>query len=394
MKSPGDLIGTADFALAFRTLQPAPSAPRRLLVLLHGVGGQELQLASLGAQVDDHTLVILPRAPRIIGEGMYAWFRVSFASGEPQIVPEEAEDSRLTLIQFIGQLQQRHGIAPSHTVIAGFSQGGILSASVTLSAPQAVAGFGLLCGRILPELEPALAARDELATLDGLIIHGRADNKLPVTWAERADAWLQDLGVPHQLKLHSAGHEFNPAMQKDFIDWFSAARQRWNEAGGEFSLVLRIGAELTQISSGANATPDEAITLQLGDQRLVREHFRGAFPRALDLENAIAVVEDEVMKKWPLPAGITQLIVFDPVLHEVALASGFNTGPRIAFDLDDVERLFTRLAAVSHGSPASQQGIPDDAAFAARLVILRELLHHQHLRSALVVDQVAQDRDQ
>ena len=228
MKSPGDLISAPEYALMFRTLEPVPTTPRRLLVLLHGVGGQELQLASLGAHVGDDTLVVLPRAPRSVGESMFAWFHVGFASSGPQIVSEEAEDSRLQLIQFIGQLQQHYDVAPSHTVVAGFSQGGILSASVALSAPQAVAGFGLLCGRILPELEPALASRDQLATLDALIIHGRADNKLPVAWAERADAWLQRLGVAHQLHLHAAGHEFTPAMQADFLDWFGAARQRWN----------------------------------------------------------------------------------------------------------------------------------------------------------------------
>ena len=229
MKTPGDLVTTADHALAFRALEPAPAVPRRLLLLLHGVGGQELQLASLGARVDDDTLVVLPRAPRSIGEGMYAWFRVGFTADGPQIVPEEAEESRLKLIEFVGQLQQRHAIAPSHTVVAGFSQGGILSASAALSAPQVVAGFGLLCGRILPELEPVLASRDALATLDGLILHGRADNKLPVAWAERADAWLQRLGVPHRLQLHDAGHELTASMQADFLDWFGAGQRRWNQ---------------------------------------------------------------------------------------------------------------------------------------------------------------------
>ena len=61
------------------------------------------------------------------------------------------------------------------------------------------------------------------------IIHGRADNKLPVAWAERADAWLQRLGVPHRLQLYAAGHEFTPAMQADFLDWFGAGEQRWNQ---------------------------------------------------------------------------------------------------------------------------------------------------------------------
>lgn len=229
MKAPGDLVSAPDYALAFRTLTPVPATPRRLLLLLHGVGGQELQLAALGGRVDEDTLVVLPRAPRSVGDGMYGWFRVGFTPDGPQIVPEEAEASRLRLLEFIGQLQQRHAIAPSHTVVAGFSQGGIVSASVALSAPRAVAGFGLLCGRILPELEPALASREALATLDGLVVHGRSDDKLPVAWAERADAWLQRLGVPHRLRLHAAGHELSAAMQADFIDWFGARQQRWNQ---------------------------------------------------------------------------------------------------------------------------------------------------------------------
>lgn len=229
MKTPGDLISAPDYALAFRILEPVPEAPRCLLVLLHGVGGQELQLASLGAQVAADTLVVLPRAQRSIGDDMYGWFRVGFTAQGPQIVAEEAEESRLKLIEFIGQLQQHHAIAPSQSVVAGFSQGGIVSASVALSAPQVVAGFGLVCGRILPEIEPVLAPREQLATLDALIVHGRVDDKLPVAWAERAEAWLQRLGVPHALRLHDAGHELNAAMEADFLVWFAGAQQRWNK---------------------------------------------------------------------------------------------------------------------------------------------------------------------
>lgn len=227
MRTAGDLLDAPDSALAYRVLEPAPRAPRRLLVLLHGVGGQERQLAALGSRFDADTLVALPRGPHRLGADAYGWFRVAFLAGGPVIVAEEAEDSRRRLIALVGELQRQHGIAPSHTVIAGFSQGGILSTSVALSAPQAVAGFGLWCGRILPELAPALAPRSALATLDGLVMHGRADDKLPVAWAERADAWLTELGVPHRTLLHTAGHELTAAMQTDLLAWFNGAERRW-----------------------------------------------------------------------------------------------------------------------------------------------------------------------
>ena len=231
MTSPGDLISAPDYALSFRLLEPVPEHPRRLLLLLHGVGGDETQLAKLGARVDSDTLVVLPRAPRSVGGDMFGWFRVDFTDDGPQIVPEEAEESRIRLLEFVGQLRARHGVAPGHTVVAGFSQGGILGAGAALTAPRELAGFALLCGRILPEIEPALGPCDALATLHALVVHGRDDDKLPVAWAERADAWLRELGVPHVLRLHDGGHALTPAMQQDFLDWFGDGERGWNGAG-------------------------------------------------------------------------------------------------------------------------------------------------------------------
>ena len=228
MPAPGPLIEASQYALAFRQLEPVPERPRRLLLLLHGVGGQEGQLAALGAQVADDTLVVLPRAPRSVGEGMFGWFRVAFTADGPRIVADEAEESRQVLARFIGELQAHREVPAARTVVAGFSQGGILSASVALTEPATVAGFAVLCGRILPEIAPRLGPRAQLARLQGLIVHGRRDDKLPVAWAERADAWLEELGVPHALRLHEAGHALTPGMREDFLAWYGAAAQRWH----------------------------------------------------------------------------------------------------------------------------------------------------------------------
>ena len=124
-KVPGDLVEDAPWSFAFRLFEPLPETPRRLLLLLHGVGGVETQLAELGARVPGDTLVVLPRGQRSIADGRFGWFRVGFTDAGPEIVEEEAEESRLKLVEFIGQLQQRHDVAPRDTVVAGFSQGGI-----------------------------------------------------------------------------------------------------------------------------------------------------------------------------------------------------------------------------------------------------------------------------
>ncbi len=217
------------FALAFRTLQPPPARPASLLVLLHGVGGNEGNLAALGAEVDGDTLVVLPRGPITLGPEAFGWFRVAFTGHGPQIVASEADASRRTLIDFIGQLQRAHGIDAAHTVVAGFSQGGILSVSVALTAPERVAAFAVLAGRILPELEPHLASREQLSALRGYIAHGTHDDKLPASWAQRADDWLTRLGIEHLTKLYPTGHELGAAMRTDFLAWLARDDQRWNQ---------------------------------------------------------------------------------------------------------------------------------------------------------------------
>lgn len=221
MKTLSPLRVDPAFALAFRTLQSPQAPPASLLVLLHGVGGNEENLAALGADAGSDTLVVLPRGPITFAPGAFAWFRVAFSNDGPRIVPSEADASRLALIAFIGQLQQACGIDPARTTIAGFSQGGILSASVALAAPERVGAFAVLAGRILPELEPALAAPPQLSSLRGYIAHGLHDDKLPVDWAHRADAWLTRLGVAHETHLYPAGHALDAGMRADFLAWLA-----------------------------------------------------------------------------------------------------------------------------------------------------------------------------
>lgn len=218
----GALQLDAASGLAYRVRQPQPAAPTRCVVLLHGVGGNETNLLDLSDGLPDDTLVAFVRGPLQLGPGQHAWFRVTFTTNGPQIVPQEAEHSRQLLITFLQRLGAQHGIGPGRVVIAGFSQGGILSASVALSAPETVAGFAVLSGRILPELEPRIASPAQLAHLHAFIGHGTADSKLPVQWAERADTLLATLGVQHALRLYPVDHGISAAMHRDFVDWVAA----------------------------------------------------------------------------------------------------------------------------------------------------------------------------
>ncbi len=205
--------------LFYRVRLPQPARPRVLLVLLHGVGGRETDLAELAAGVDPGALVVLVRSRLRLGSEQFGWFRVAFTAEGPNIAAGEAEDSRHALIRFLDGMQALHGIEARRTILAGFSQGGILSASVALSAPERVGGFAILSGRILPELEPRIAGREWLAHLRAFIGHGEQDQTLPLAWAQRSDQRLDDLGIPHATRLYPAGHTLSPQMRADVLAW-------------------------------------------------------------------------------------------------------------------------------------------------------------------------------
>ncbi len=217
----GPLQAHAESTLSFRLRLPQPAHPHSCVVLLHGVGGNETNLADFAQAIDPETLVVFVRSRLQFAPGQFGWFQVGFTSSGPKIVESEAEASRLALIDFIHWLQASYGVEPSKTVLAGFSQGGIMSASVALSAPDCVTGFGLLSGRILPELAQHLAPHASLTDLHGFIGHGSQDRTLPVSWAQRADAWLTELAVSHETHIYPIGHEISLAEQADFQGWLA-----------------------------------------------------------------------------------------------------------------------------------------------------------------------------
>lgn len=213
------LHSSAAFELAFKIKQPQPAHPKNAVILLHGVGGSEDNLSDLAAAIPADTLVVLARGQLQIAAAQFAWFQVAFNANGPSIDAGQAERSRLSLIRFVAQIQAAYGISPQHTTIAGFSQGGIMSASVALSAPECVSAFGVLSGRILPELQPHIADKASLSQLRAFVGHGEYDSKLPVSWAHRSEQLLTELGIEHQTHLYPIDHGISPAMQADFYAW-------------------------------------------------------------------------------------------------------------------------------------------------------------------------------
>ncbi|HAT33547.1 MAG TPA: phospholipase [Janthinobacterium sp.] len=189
------------------------------LIFLHGVGANETGFIELARQTDPRLTVILARAPLEFGPMQFGWFQVAFTATGPVINAAHAEQARHKLLAFIDQLPQIHEIDPGRVWIAGFSQGGIMSASVGLTAPDKVAGFAILSGRVLPEVLPAV--RPEMVKTEAFISHGTQDQKLGIHFAHHAKQVSTDFGVSLTYREYAAGHVLQPAMVRDFQQWLA-----------------------------------------------------------------------------------------------------------------------------------------------------------------------------
>jgi phospholipase/carboxylesterase len=202
-------------------VRPATGRPLGRLFLLHGVGGNETNLMPLARDLPKQLELVFVRSQFTLAPGQYAWFQVHFGTNGPVINADQANDSRMRLRQLVQEFRKGDGLAPVPALMAGFSQGGILSASVALSAPEDVARFAILSGRILPELEPHLAPREALKQAAAFVAHGEYDDKLRVAFANHADAWLTELGVQHETHIYPIGHSLSADVVRDFSSWLS-----------------------------------------------------------------------------------------------------------------------------------------------------------------------------
>jgi phospholipase/carboxylesterase len=177
-----------------------------LLILLHGVGGNENDLFSFSNQLADNYLIISARAPFEIANGNYKWFEVNFSTGKPIIDAEQAEKSRNILLQFINQLKEKHQFNSKEIYLCGFSQGAIMALSVGLTRPDKIKAVIALSGRVLKEVRPMIAAKEKFVQLKTLIIHGKTDNVLPIHYAKESKLLIDELGIQNKYVELETGH--------------------------------------------------------------------------------------------------------------------------------------------------------------------------------------------
>jgi predicted esterase len=175
------------------------SHSRRVLLLLHGTGGNENDMVPLGRDVDPSAALLSLRG-NVLENGMPRFFR-RLAEGvfdEEDVVRRASE-----LADFIPEAGAKYEFDPGTLTAVGYSNGANIAAAVLLLHPDVIKSAILL--RAMVPLTPATVP--SLGGTRALICSGTHDPIIPVENAERLTAMLRAAGADITLRLQNASHQ-------------------------------------------------------------------------------------------------------------------------------------------------------------------------------------------
>lgn len=181
---------------------PPSNGSKRVLLLLHGTGGDENDLLSLGRELDPDAALLSPRG-KVIENGMPRFFR-RFAEGvfDEEDVVQRANE----LGNFIIAAGQTYNFKPEHLIAVGYSNGANIAAAMLLLRPE-VLRRALLFRAMVPLSNPP---RNDLSGDSVLISAGHDDPIIPLENVRRLTALLQEGGAEVQLEIQQASHGLVP----------------------------------------------------------------------------------------------------------------------------------------------------------------------------------------
>ena len=191
--------------------RPATQLGLPPLLLLHGTGGNEDDLLSLGTMISAGSAQLSPRG-KVLEGGMPRFFR-RLAEG---VFDEDDVHRRAhELADFIDEARETYGLAAP--VAVGFSNGANIAAAVLQLRPEALAGAALIRAMVPLQDPPAT----DLSGKPVLIVSGASDPIVPADNAKRLAALLRGAGATVQHHMLPTGHglsQTDVALTKAWIE--------------------------------------------------------------------------------------------------------------------------------------------------------------------------------
>jgi len=183
-----------------KSTHPAP----RLLLMIHGLTGDENSMWVFARDLPSHYWIIAPRAPYPAQPFGYSWrskqVDLEYSTYE-QLLPNAG-----ALIELVEAYQAAVKIEAQVFDIMGFSQGAAMSSVLTFLHPDRIRKTGLLAGFVPNGLE-ALTHTQPLRGKPFFVAHGTKDETIPVEQARTSVKLLEQAGANMTYCEDEVGHK-------------------------------------------------------------------------------------------------------------------------------------------------------------------------------------------
>ena len=187
------------------------SSPPITLLLLHGTGGDENSLLSLGHELWPGAALLGLRG-KVLENGMPPSFR-RFTESDFGNVRARTEE----LAQFIRTSSEHYGFSTRRLIVVGVSNGANLAASLILFHPHYLAGAVLF--RVVLLLSPDIIR--DFGHLSVFIGGASSDPLIPRGQAYELAAILESGGATVAISSHSGGRELGQDDVRAATDWLA-----------------------------------------------------------------------------------------------------------------------------------------------------------------------------
>lgn len=192
-----------------------------LLILLHGYGSNKEDLFSFAEELPKELLIVSAQAPHEMGYGGYAWYAINFDNVNGKFSDlKQAKESIEKIATFIDAVKAKYNTNIDKTFLLGFSQGAILSYSLSFFYPNKVNHVIALSGYVNVDLLPKNMPTD--IKTDYYISHGIVDQVLPIDWARKSKPFLDNLKLDSVYSEYKVGHGVAPQNFYSFKSWIES----------------------------------------------------------------------------------------------------------------------------------------------------------------------------
>ncbi len=193
----GSEVRSDDFGF-LHVFIPGRDVGGKVLLLLHGTGGNENDLLTLGQMIDERAVILAPRG-KVLENGMPRFFR---RLGEGVFDVDDLVFRTNELADFIEKASEKYAFSLRSVTAAGYSNGANIAASLLLLRPEVVKSAALL--RPMIPLIPSKVP--DLSETKVFISGGRYDKMIPQDKTLELKEYLQKAGANVKINWEDATH--------------------------------------------------------------------------------------------------------------------------------------------------------------------------------------------